>query len=224
MAVVKMPAMSMQASGNLGDMNFTRWRGMSVARATYIPDYTPSSKQLMQRLLLANIAIYWGTSLSSDQRSRWEEAAAEQVAFDRLGGQYRPTGYQYYMKINMIIVSVNGEFAWIPPIVPEGIYVGSMSMYWTETHQRVVIRLVGDDDTKLTSDGFQVYRAGPYTSGGRRPIKPEYRFIANESEKRFYLDYDVEPVKWYWYKCRWYMETGFVGNWWEKQIFTKTIT
>ncbi|MBA7707524.1 hypothetical protein ES703_116398 [subsurface metagenome] len=220
MAIVIGPAMSMRASGNVGDMNFTRWRGMSVARTTYVPDYTPSGKQMNQRARMRDISQRWGSWLSPGQRKMWEDEAAEQVVFNRLGGEYKPSGYQYYMKINLMILFIGGVFVYVPPLRPQPVYVWRVRVYADTLKSANAVTMEKEPIMPVDADGFQIYRAGPYDSGGRKPIRPEYRFLTLVWGSYDYYDFGVIDTKWYWYKVRWFFQTGFVGNYWEKQVLT----
>lgn len=220
MAIVIAPALSVRASGNVGDINFTRWKGMNIARTTYVPVYTPSGKQMSQRARMKSISQQWGNWLGPAQRKMWEEVAAEEVVFNRLGGEYKPSGYQYYMSINMMILFIGGVFAYVPPSKLPAVYVWRMYAKPDPFLNANEVGLEKSETHKVDADGFQIYKAGPYKSGGRKPIKPEYRYLTAVWANYYLHDFDVIDTKWYWYKCRWFFQTGFVGNFWEAQVQT----
>lgn len=193
---------------------------MNVARTTYVPVYTPSGKQMGQRARMKDIAHRWGSWLIPGERKMWEDAAAEQVEFNRMGGEYKPSGYQFFMSINMMVSFIGGVFLYEPPVRPPAVYVWRI---YTIPHKMFNANEIGMEkkaSIKVDADGFQIYRAGPYDSGGRRPIKPEYRYLDAVWYNYYYYDYAVTDKKWYWYKCRWFFQTGFVGNYWEAQVQT----
>jgi len=220
MAIVIAPAMSQQASGNIGSVNYTRWRGINVARTTYVPSYTPSGKQITQRGLVTSVSAMWGQALSAANRQTYEERAAETVFKNRIGGEYQPSGYQLFMKLN-----VQAQFFAMPvnyncPIGPAPVYVWRVQAEPDPFFNANEVTMERGVTVPVDADGFQIFRAGPYDSGGRRPIKPEYRHLTLVWGTYYYHDYAVTDTKWYWYRCRWFFGEGFVGNWWEAQVQT----
>lgn len=217
MAIVIMPAMSLQASGNIGSINFTRWKGINVARTTYVASYTPSLAQETQRGLLTTVAAAWGQGLSPAERQAWTDRAVDQVFKNRLGVEYQPSGYQLFMKWNLQALFFNQPVNTLPPNGPEPVYVWRVTAENHPFFNAIEVDMEKGNTVPVDADGFQIFRAGPYDSGGRRPIKPEYRFLTTVWMDYYYHDFGVNDTKWYWYKCRWFFGVGFVGNFWEVQ-------
>lgn len=220
MAIVIAPALSEQASGNVGSINFTRWRGRAIARTTYTYTDPQTVKQVAQRGKLTVIAGKWGSVLNADQRLQWEERAADEMFVDRMGQRYRPSGYQLFMKFNLQ-VSVFGEmFLQVPPARLEPVFTWNLHAKESATKDANYILIAKASLVGVDADGQEIMKAGPYISGGRRPIIPEYRLLVLDKPIEIYYDYDVINGKYYWYKVRWYMNEGYTGNWWEKQVLT----
>jgi hypothetical protein len=217
-AIVIMPAMSMQASGNIGSINFTRWRGINVARTTYVPSYTPSLAQETQRGLLTTVSTHWGQGMSPADREAWAERAADQIFTNRLGTEYKPSGYQLFMKWNLQAQFFNQPINNLPPNGPEPVYVWKVSAWNHMFFNAIEVDMEKAFTVPVDADGFQIFRAGPYDSGGRRPIRPEYRFLTTVWGAYWYHDFAVIDGKWYWYWVRWFFGVGFVGNWFEVQV------
>ncbi len=220
MAIVIAPALSQQASGNIGSVNFTRWRGINVARTTYVPSYTPSGKQITQRGYVATISALWGQTLSAANRQTWEEQAAEAKFKNRLGIEYQPSGYQLFMRLNVQALVFSMPANLNAPARPDPVYVWKVDAYPAPFLNANQVTMEKAFTVMVDADGFQIFRAGPYSSGGRRPIRPEYRQLTIVWGDYFYNDFAVDDGKWYWYWCRWFFGEGFVGNWWEVQILT----
>ncbi|MBA7637166.1 hypothetical protein ES703_44801 [subsurface metagenome] len=220
MAIVIGPGMSQQASGNIGAVNFTRWKGVQVARTTYVPFYTPSGKQMTQRGLMTFVSAQWGTALTPAERQAWEERAADIVVKNRLGIEYKPSGYQLFMKWNIQAQVFSYPINFKPPNGPAPVYVWRVQAEPDPFMSANEVTMEKALTVPVDADGFQIYRAGPYDSGGRRPIRPEYRHLTTVWGTYYYHDYAVTDTKWYWYWCRWFFGVGFVGNWWEVQIQT----
>ena len=162
----------------------------------------------------------WGSWLTALQREKWVERAAEEIAINRIGGEYRPSGYQLFMKINVMILFMGALFLYEPPPRPPPVYVWRMRAIPDPFFNANEVNFEKRLTVAVDADGFQIYKAGPYNSGGRHPILPEYGYLTSVWYNYYYHDYDVIDTKWYWYKCRWFFQTGYVGNWWEAQVQT----
>lgn len=218
MALVQFPAGSMKASGNVGDINFTNIRGRAVARAASAPTGTPTPKQIAQRALMTAVTAEWGTNLTPSERAEWERVAMQERYIDRLGQQYIPTGYQMFIRLNIQGRFFGGTLMKTPPVKPDGVFVLAAYVNWNEAGSRPIIVMKKADGVAVDADGFQVFRAGPYDSGGRKAIEPEFRYFGKEESLSYMWDYTTTAGKWYWYRIRWFFETGYVGNWWEDQV------
>jgi len=166
------------------------------------------------------IAAKWGDALSGEDRLQWERAVEDLVVMNRMGGVYRPSGYQHFMRVNLLADFFGGGVQFVPPKLPNSVYVWRFRGGPSGTVEENLVFMEKALNVPPVSDGWEIYRAGPYASGGRRPIKPEYRHLAVERVSHRYRDSDVIDTKWYWYKARWFFDVGFVGNWWEIQIQT----
>lgn len=218
MAIVKGPAMSIEASGNVGAINYTRWKGIQVARTTFTYTDPDTSKQQAQRGLLTTLSSKWGDVLTANEREQWGERAAEEVFTNRLGMEYRPSGYQYFMKLNLQSAFLSAKFTAAPPMKPDAVYVLRLRLLASAGQPENIVAFEKAFTVRVEADGFEIFRAGPFVSGGRRPIEPEYRFLALETVSYAYLDAGIIDTKYYWYKVRWFFEEGYVGNWWEGQL------
>lgn len=85
MAVVINPALSTAASGNLGPINYTRWRGMAVARAATTWTFTPSTKQTVYETMLRTVTRAWGGVLSASERQMWDAVAPMFPVYESAG-------------------------------------------------------------------------------------------------------------------------------------------
>lgn len=219
MAIVKGPALSLEASGNLGAICYSRWRQLQIARDTWTGTYESSSRRDFVNNVMKDVSQYWKV-LTPEEREAWEEVAREERWKTRLGGDFIPTGYQLFCKINCTrrCTGIGTGILVEPPRLPKPVYVGVWEVRMSTAWPRVVVSLrAGHPWIKLVSDGFQIFRAGPYNSGGRHALEGEYRWLTN-STAAYYDDSAVVEFKWYWYKARWYYNEGFVGNWFEAQI------
>lgn len=220
MATVRAPALSLEASGNVGPVNYTTWKGLSIARMTYEYSDPQTTKQIVQRARLTSVAGEWGGTLTGEQRAEWDLAAQDERFRNKLKQEFRPSGYQLFMKLNLQAKFLGGILHVMPPKKPDGVYVWRMRLTSHIGDDANFMTMEKSEFVKVDADGMEIFRAGPYNSGGRRPIEPEYRFLKLETATYFYKDFDVIDTKWYWYRMRWFFETGYVGNWWEGQVLT----
>lgn len=217
MGVVIGPAFSMQASGNIGALNFTRWRGMAVARGKTTYTYTPNTLQQTREAVLIAVAKAWGQTLLAEQRAMWGEVAKGVLAIDRFGHPYTMTGYQLYMKLNvqrgMIPLAIQTD----PPLLGRPFCIlglssaagGGAGYYKIKTALRT-----GIDEPEL----IQYWQAGPYDSPGRHALKGEFRLVGVERPASDYMTGLLIIGKWYWFQVRGGMDTGEVGNFHELQL------
>lgn len=218
MAIVKGPALSLRASGNLGAICYSTWRGLAIARDVWTGTVPNTAKQVAQQVYLTAVAQAWGGSLTEGERETWNERALTETWTDRMGDPYIPSGYQLFLKWNIrrkvmglaILITAPGsqEWVWIDLFAVQAL-VGQIAMR---------LRDFGAVGTELTSYGTEYYKAGPYDSGGRRPIDGEWRFLIRKVPPALVFDNAVVPGKWYWYRGRQVSEFGGVGNWWQEGV------
>jgi len=68
----------------------------------------------------------------------------------------------------------------------------------------------------------EVWRAGPYDSGGRRAIDGEYRFLKFIQPIASDTDSGLTVGKYYWYRARVIDDYGRTQNWFDAQILIPT--
>lgn len=218
MAIVKGPALSIQASGNLGPICFSRWRGLAIARDVWTGTVPNTTKQVIQQGYLTTAAQAWGGTLTAAERQTWNDRAETILWRDRMGDQYIPTGYQLFMKWNVRRLVMTLTIMKDAPMLQEWVYVYKLfaTPYPGEPAVRMWLR---PGDTGLVqSYGIEYWKAGPYDSGGRNPIEGEWRFLVLKVPPAYYKDSDVIVDKFYWYRARAVAEFGDVQNWFYKQI------
>lgn len=213
MAIVRNPALSTDASGNLGDICYTRIRNVNIARDTWTGTVPNTSEQQTYQGNLTTVSQYWGGTLDGDERLAWEKAAEQIIRINRLGIKYIPTGYQYFLEINMKLLAWGKSIRDTPPwnnkihIFERLAAVPIVGLPWA------VIVKAYPEGTWLSYEGMQTFKAGPYDSGGRKPISGEWRFVKVEFGPGAdnWTDGDRIVGKWYWYKARQINDQGYAG-------------
>jgi hypothetical protein len=217
MAIVRFPAMSFDASGNLGDINYTKWKGMNIARTTYSYTDPNTAAQITSRGHMTTVSQAWGGTLSADDRQTWVQRARSVTFFDRFGQPYEPSGYQVYLKWNLQILQNGGSLLQEAPIGGEKAIVNEISA--------VSVGAPGEMEVKLTKDGILFpecaslvyFQAGPYDSGGRHPIAPEYRKAKVTTPPAKYTAKSLTAFKYYWWKAFGVFPSGIRTNDFEVQ-------
>lgn len=220
MGIVKSPALSLDASGNVGPICFSKWRGLSIARGVWTGTVPNTSKQQIIQGYMRDVSRAWSNLLTALQRELWSQAARGQTVRSRVDTLYVPTGYQHYMTLNLQVVRQGLPIEVEPPIklVPYGferiLVQWNLFQFWVD--------ILFLDHFVNAPSGFQgeIWRAGPYSTAGRHAIEPEFKFLSYADLIMTYNDMTVLMGNYYWYRCRWVESKGRRGNWFEMQVFT----
>lgn len=211
MAVVIGPALSLQASGDLGAINYSRWRGLAIARSKYIPVQPNTSIQVAQQNILIAVSQYWKLNSTQEIKREWNAIASDQTWRDRLGTAWHPRGYFLYMKINMnrqvwgIPINIK------PPVIDSFPLVTTITACYENTPPKITVTISGWAATREPY-GVQIWRAGPFDNPGRTALPCEYRLFQNKTPVGSYSDTAVIADKYYWYKMRAFEKFGGYGN------------
>lgn len=211
MAKVNNPALSLSASGTLGAINYTVWRGQPIARAktTLVCPMTTPQEKAQDAVTTASQG--WSGTLTEAQRGYWEEFAKSQQLVNRLGNHYRPTGYLMYMKRSVQALLLGGGILTKPSLDAHDTIPSTMSVIASPTP--------GEADLDFsfpaggeTPDLVQVFRAGPYDGAGRKPIAPEFLEVQQIATPFSWTDTGLTSSKYYWYRVRWGWTDGVVST------------
>jgi len=210
MAVVKGPALSIAASGNMGAICYSTWRELQVARGVWTGTVPNTPAQQTIQGYLTDLSQHWGANLSESDREAWRQLARVTEFSNRFGEPVHYSGYNLFVSRNMYRLRWGVMILDTPPVE-----TGSMIFDWWETEWQLAqarVRLrVWEDATTVAAFCCEFWKAGPYTSPGRRPIEPEWRCINIDFAVGFgYFDYDVIANRYYWYRFRLGLASGVV--------------
>lgn len=217
MAIVKCPALSFDASGTVGCINYTRYRGRNIARTTYSyidPNTTP---QQTSRALVTTVSQYWGGTCTFTQRQTWVDRARSVIVTDRLGTKYNPSGYQLFLKWNLQLLQAGGAIMASAPVGNEATDIYEMTAMSSGMPSEMMISLYKQGFAQIDAFALVIFRAGPFSSGGRRPIEPEYRKVAVQSPPSTYTDVGLDLMKFYWWKAFGVFASGIRTTAWDVQ-------
>lgn len=91
-----------QASGSIGGTTYAHNRGGLYRRARSIPTNPNSAAQQTVRTNFGQLATRWNDTLTTAQRSAWENYAANSPTTDALGDSLVLTGQQMYIRCNSV--------------------------------------------------------------------------------------------------------------------------
>ena len=219
MAIVESPALSLQASGSIGAITFSRWRGRAVAKSKPTASTSNTALQQTVRANMATLAGTWSTILTPAQRLLWDDIARQLTRYDRLRRPHSPLGYALYVEVNMNRYQQGVAITAYPPDMSP---LFAMSGF-TVTYEALLVCMqfeLIDIDPSNEPPGYQIWIAGPYNSAARHALDNEFRFKFNKAPAVQHDYYGLTASKYFWARCRWISRTGVNGNWFESQFYT----
>lgn len=102
MALVKYGFGITQMSGSTGGVTFARNRYGNYARARTKPVNPNTARQVTVRAALAFVTDRWAQTLTANQRIAWNLYAANVVMQNKLGESINLSGFNHYIRSNMI--------------------------------------------------------------------------------------------------------------------------
>jgi len=219
MAIVTGPALSIDASGNLGSMCYSKWRGLQIARKAKSYEPTHTQKQVDQWNRAVAAAQAWSGILTDDERLAWRRAAVNQTSVSRLGTTYIPSGYQYFLGLTIQLFRQDYTLRRMPPTATEPFmhlaveavqvtgYPDKLRTYFIDRSPAYPTEIQGED-----------WMAGPFKNNGYHPQRNDYRFTFFRTITGGKLYSGLVPDKYYWFRMRWIDVFGRVGNWFETSI------
>lgn len=108
MASIRFSALVSDVKGVVGGNVFQSNANGSFVRARTTPVNRNTSAQQYQRLIMAVYAQKW-QGLTDQDRQDWTDNAALHPYTNRLGEQKIYTGYQWFMKTNLILESATAR-------------------------------------------------------------------------------------------------------------------
>lgn len=216
---MRAPALSLEASGNLGGICYTRWRGRHVARGSWTGTVPNTPAQQLIQGYISVVSVAWGQSLTAEERESWERLAKSMLFEDSLQEKRNPTGYSLFVKFNMkrkhfglsVLKQAPVHKGWVE------LYLYGNRIVYNETTQNLQWRLYAHSPSEETYyQELQI--AGPFESPGRKALVGEYRYADKGVIDTFEYKYVPFDELWYWTRMRavrWY---GYCEMWWYKQF------
>jgi len=222
MAIVKGPALSIDASGNVGNMCYAKWRGLQIARAAWSGGKTPTSLQTAQKNRVVAACAAWSGTLTEEERQSWRDAASGQLRMSRVKTPYIPSGYQYFIGLSVQLLRQGLSIITLPPRAMESFIFTSITAFQDSGIDRVRTRFEGRVPSYPTTIQGEDWMAGPFTAGGYHPQDYDYRFQEFRTISSGNAYTGLGYGNYYWWKMRWIDNKGRVGNWFEIQTYIET--
>lgn len=169
---------------------------------------------------MSAVSKTWGEVLSQSQRLAWQNFARHETYTTRLGVKYTPTGYQGYMKRNLIVA----QFGWTlmsdppeqdPPMAAtEIIHVPRIpGQYFVELVAILAGVLVYAD-----CDFVEYWQSPIYVASGRHAQPNDYRFRVIVDAPESIVTPMLGTADSIWYRARMVSTTGIHSGWFEHEI------
>lgn len=197
MAIVKGPAMSLDASGSLaGAIVFSKWKGRNYVRQLVTPANPKSGSQVGFRSSMKFLAQIW-SSLSAANKATWEDRAADMIVSEFNAF----TSYNQKRWRNFLTASKEDPAAEAstPATAPTGAAVAGVRM--------ATITLT--DSATPPDWGYLLFRS--QTTGFTPAISNAIRFIAwDAAGATEIIDTPLDPGTYY-YRSRGFNDDGIDG-------------
>lgn len=218
MAVVKGPALSIAASGNLGAICYSRYRDLQIARAAWNGTVPNTTLQIGQQDRLKTCAQFWGGNLLESERESWRGLAREVVFQNRFGEPVHYSGYVLFVSRNL------NRLRWSYDILKSPIGVGQY-MNWSDI---IIQAEVAGHSVRFQATGYssgkapdllEAWIAGAYDLPGRKPIEPEYKYVGIDKTPPLVVQKTGLTVgKYYWCRMRLGDKAGVTSSWETRQV------
>jgi len=218
-ATVRAPLHSEQASGNMGGLCYSSWRGIAVVRSAWSGTYPGTAKQLTVQGRITTLSQYWGITLTALQRTKWNELADQIVFKNKLGQSYRPNGYNVFIQRNVQRLRMGHATAQVP-VPGNGAIDDSVSYVETDlVGTAITCYLNNYAGLVISANAWEVWVAGPFDTESRNAIDPEYKYETHGHGVTSLTTSPLTQGKWYWVRLRWNDIDGRTGNWHRHQHF-----
>lgn len=223
MAIVKGPALSIDASGNVGSICYAKWRGLQIARAAWSGAPTPTQLQTDQKNRVVTACAAWSGTLTEAERQSWKLAAVDQIRMSRLKTPYIPTGYQYFIGLTVQLLRQGFSIRKLPPPMGEPFLFTSITAYQVTGYEYLRTRFEGRVPSSSSVVQGEDWIAGPFANEGYTPQNYDFRFVEFRLIHAGNLYTSLVVDMYYWFRMRWIDAWGRVGNWFEIKAIIHSI-
>jgi hypothetical protein len=116
MGKVKFSFAVSEVRNKVGDTVYSRNRYGAYTRAYKQNDNNMTPAQTVVRTMFGTLSAAW-KALTNDQRNQWQSAAAALKKRDVFAQQYSSNGFQFYMQLNMELLTIGNSPLVTPPAI-----------------------------------------------------------------------------------------------------------
>ena len=113
------PAPGSAASGSMSDITWSHNRFGAYARSRTKPVNPSSARQQTIRGLLSTLTARWAQTLTTAQRTAWNLYASSVKMKNRIGQDVYLTGFNHYLRSNVVIGDIGGTYVDAGPTIFE---------------------------------------------------------------------------------------------------------
>jgi len=170
MALLKYSAVVGEASGKAGGVIFSRNKGGNYIRGWSMPTDPRTSRQLAQRAKLSLLTNQWSNNLTEANRQSWVNSAelADHQVTNRFGEAKNLSGFQYFIKMNLIALTLGEPILLQSPGVKLLPMLTSGSVAVSAT-TGLTITLTYDDQAPFNSNEAFIISMSSSAPAGRKP-------------------------------------------------------
>lgn len=219
MAIVVAPALSQDASGNVGGLCYASWRNIKVARGAWTGVVPNTTLQLGIQSKMTEVSQAWSTLLSASQRQSWADLAKGEIYHTRLNTAYRPNGYGVFMKRNLVRLCTGYAILLTAPVADEAMFAGELHLRAGATNKYHVQLVAVYDPVKITATASKCdyWKSPSYVSAGYHAQPNEFRQYDTTAASQELEITSTDHGLYVWWRARTVRSTGIVGNWFEVQ-------
>lgn len=177
MAKIKFGMMMTDARGKLGGQVFSKNRSGAYVRTKVTPVNPQTSFQQANRQLLGNLSSQW-SSLSTEQRTAWNNTVEQWQKTNVFGDLAKPTGKNLFTGLNKNVLNFfpGSDIMQVPPAKAELVPMAVASAtFYVSTDNQLLIVLRGSE---LPGKKVRV-RATPPLSAGTSYVKNQLRDLGS---------------------------------------------
>lgn len=177
MALVKFGAGVSEMRGKEGGVVYSRNAYGSYIKTKVSPVNPQTASQQAQRSLMGNLAQLWKT-LSSANKSAWDNAGAQATRINRFGDSTVYTGFGLFMRLNRNLTVIGQDPVESAPVPPE---IPVLTLGATVANAVGPVLTQAFDPVSPGADFYLAFYATNNILGGRTFVKNYYRYITVQS-------------------------------------------
>lgn len=180
MALIKFGGGIVEMRGKLGGTVFSRNKGGNYARAATTPINPNTARQVLVRTALAFLTDRWSNTLTVGQRTAWNLYAASVQMINKLGESINISGFNHYIRSNLIAKMVPYPLVDDGPVVFE-LPAQDPTLAVTASEATQVLTISYDDTMDWATEdlAYMFFFQGTPQNGQREFFDGPWRFIGS---------------------------------------------